>query len=171
MRRPHLLVAVAMLAACSDAPTKSTDLPLSLPALAAAPLSVHSAAPLSAIVWIGCANAGAGEFTQIAGHLRLATFILIGETGRIHIRTSARPDGVVGVGMSTGEKYRGTGGTTEHEHIAASGLPAQYTMVNNFRIIGQGTGNNLLIRSVVHQTVTANGVVTASVSHSSAECR
>ena len=47
----------------------------------------------------------------------------------------------------------------------------QDTFINNFRIIGQGPGNNYLVHQTVHLTVNANGVVTASVSNSSVECK
>jgi hypothetical protein len=43
--------------------------------------------------------------------------------------------------------------------------------VNNFRIIGQGPGNNYLVHEVFHVTINANGEVTAYVDNFSIECK
>jgi hypothetical protein len=47
----------------------------------------------------------------------------------------------------------------------------EYTYVNNFRIIGQGPGNNYLIHNNFHYTINANGELTAWVDNFSAECK
>ena len=77
----------------------------------------------------------------------------------------------MGVGAVSGLKYRGTGGTFEGEGEAAGGFPAVYSFVNNFRIIGQGPGNNLLMHMTVHQTMNANGELTADVDLSNSDCK
>ncbi len=43
--------------------------------------------------------------------------------------------------------------------------------MNNFRIIGQGEGNNFLIHVNGHFTVNANGEVTVANVNFSADCR
>ena len=43
--------------------------------------------------------------------------------------------------------------------------------VNNFRIIGQGTGNNFLVHEIVHLTINANGTATNYVDNFSIECK
>jgi len=43
--------------------------------------------------------------------------------------------------------------------------------VNNFRIIGQGPGNNFLVHETFHFTINANGNVTAFVDHFSVDCK
>jgi hypothetical protein len=53
----------------------------------------------------------------------------------------------------------------------AGPLPITETFVNNFRIIGDGTGNNLLVHSTFHITVNAAGVLTAFVDGFRSECR
>jgi hypothetical protein len=45
------------------------------------------------------------------------------------------------------------------------------TFVNNFRIIGQGPGNNFLVHEVFHITFNANGSITAFVDKFSVDCR
>jgi hypothetical protein len=43
--------------------------------------------------------------------------------------------------------------------------------VNNFRIIGQGKGNNFLVHENLHLTINANGVATAVHDNFSIDCR
>jgi hypothetical protein len=42
--------------------------------------------------------------------------------------------------------------------------------VNNFKIIGEGTAANFLETDIIHVTVNAKGVVTASVEQSTIRC-
>ncbi len=44
------------------------------------------------------------------------------------------------------------------------------TFVNNFRIIGQGSGNDFLIHQTLHITFKANGDLTVLVVDFSADC-
>ena len=78
---------------------------------------------------------------------------------------------VFGVGELSGLQYRGTGGTFEHEGTARDGFPYTYSFVNNFRIIGQGPNNNLLMHMTVHQTINANGDFTADVDLTNSDCK
>jgi hypothetical protein len=43
--------------------------------------------------------------------------------------------------------------------------------VNNFRIIGQGRGNNFLVHENVHLTITANGDVGTAHDNFGVECK
>lgn len=47
----------------------------------------------------------------------------------------------------------------------------QTMFVNNFRIIRQGPGNNLLVREALHVTVNAKGDITATVDNLSVDCK
>jgi hypothetical protein len=46
----------------------------------------------------------------------------------------------------------------------------EYTYVNNFKIVGQGSGNNFMIHETLHLTVNPDGTLTAYVDNYSAEC-
>jgi hypothetical protein len=72
------------------------------------------------------------------------------------------------VGQVTGDKYQGTG-VTQDEFNATVG--AEETFINNFRIIGQGNGNNFLIHQTFHITINADGTMTAFVNMLSVDCR
>jgi hypothetical protein len=155
MRRVALVVAVAGA--------------LALPAHAA--VTVNEKIPLDLLVNVPCANGGLGEDVQLNGMLHeLISFEINGNTasGKAHFQ----PQGVSGVGLTTGAKYRGTGVTQERfkEPVASDGSASTFSFVNNFRIIGQGPGNNLLFHDVVHVTVNANGDVTAEVELHKIDC-
>ena len=108
---------------------------------------------------------------QLIGAIEMHSHSTETGDGGMHMSTHIRPHGVVGVGQSTGAMYRGTGGTFEAEGWAEGGFPYVYSFVNNFRIIGQGPGNNLLVHLVVHQRLDANGELTAEVDLSSSDCK
>jgi len=83
-----------------------------------------------------------------------------------------QPQGISGTGETTGDKYQATGVTKDFSFkLSFQNGQANQTFVNNFRIIGQDSGNNLLVHEVAHITVNANGTVTVSHDNFSAECK
>jgi hypothetical protein len=125
--------------------------------------------PLDMPVFVPCANGGVGEVVWLSGTLHLLSHATDDGSGGFHVSIHSQPQGVSGVGLDTGDKYQGTGVTREDRN-AKPPFPSESTYVNNFRIIGQGPGNNLLIHENVHMTVSANGEVTAEVDNFKAEC-
>ena len=71
-------------------------------------------------------------------------------------------------GQTTVDKYQGTG-VTQDEFNAK--VDMEETFINNFRIIGQGSGNNFLVHETFHVTINANGSVTAFLDNFSIDCR
>src|SRR5919201_1199211 len=69
--------------------------------------------------------------------------------------------GVTGVGETTGVKYQGTGETRFDLNADVVAFPLVVTFVNNFKIIGQGPNNNLLVHENFHVTINADGTLTA----------
>jgi hypothetical protein len=119
-------------------------------------------------IFVPCAAGGAGETVVFTGQLHeLITFNMNaagGVSGLMHFQ----PQGLTGIGMTTGLKYQGTGATTTS---LSGNVGQQMTFVNNFRIIGQGPGNNLLVHENSHVTIDANGNVTASFDDLSIDCK
>jgi hypothetical protein len=120
--------------------------------------------------FIPCANGGAGEVVDGTVDLhRLVTATVNGNNiaGKFH----SQPQGGDLVGLTTGDKYQPTGVT--QGHFKGSLQNGQYTetFVNNFRIIGQGPGNNALVHETFHITINANGVVTVLHDSLSVECK
>ena len=75
-----------------------------------------------------------------------------------------------GGSVNTGDRYQSTGVMQEHFNSPTGGTISE-TFVNNFRLIGPGRGNNLLVHQIVHVTTNANGDVTADVFNSRIQCR
>jgi hypothetical protein len=128
--------------------------------------------PINILVFVPCANGGTGEFVQLSGDLHILFHTTIGDSGHVEIKAHFQPQGVSGVGLTTGDKYQATGVTQQTTTFdSVDGFPFETTFVNNFRIIGQGLGNNFLVHQTFHVTVNANGEVTAFVTNTSVECK
>src|SRR5215471_45324 len=138
---------------------------LGLPTPTRAEVLTNTSVPFAAAVLIRCVP----EVVVLTGELHILITQEVDSDGGIHVKTHFQPQGISGLGTVTGVKYQGTGERQEHFNVRSS--PAiEDTFVNNFRIIGQGPGNNLLVQTTSHITVDANGVVTANVVNASTEC-
>jgi hypothetical protein len=171
MRIGTLLGIAVGLSACAESPIAPSKVIEQPPALSAVTSSSRLTTSFNRTLWISCANDGAGESVALAGEIEIHSHSTEDANGGVHLSTHVRPSHVVGIGLSTGAIYRGTGGTFEAEGDAAGGYPATYSFVNNFRIIGQGPGNNLTMHMTVHQTMNANGELTADVDLTNSDCK
>src|SRR5215475_13983590 len=138
---------------------------IALPTPTRAAVVINTSVPFSALILIPCAP----DIAFLTGDLHVLITQEVDSNGGIHVKAHFQPQGISGVGLLTGDRYQATGVTQEHinDH---SGLAFEDTFVNNFRIIGQGQGNNLLVHTTFHVSVNANGDVTASVLNSSVDC-
>src|SRR6476659_1951258 len=112
--------------------------------------------PFAQVNLVPCANGGAGELVLIEGTLHIQQHITINDN-RVTIKSHFQPQGAGGVGLSTGDSYNATGVTQEVDTLPLTNGAAEFTFINNFRLIGQGSGNNLLVHQTVHTTVNADG--------------
>jgi hypothetical protein len=133
-----------------------------------AAVTSNTTVPFSDLVFVPCANGGAGEFVQITGDVHELLITTTNNGGGVHVKFHYQPQGLTGVGLVTGDTYRATGVTQGETNVAAG---TETTFINNFRLIGPGPGNNLLIHETVHLTVNANGDVTATHDNLSVECK
>jgi hypothetical protein len=129
----------------------------------------NGAVPIDLDVFVPCANGGTGEVVHLSGQLHVLIDATPNAAGGLHLKEQAQPQGLSGVGLTTGDKYQGTGVTQEELNLTPGA--AEFTFVNNFRIIGQGPGNNYLVHEVSHFTINADGTVTANFDKLSVECR
>ncbi len=111
-----------------------------------------------------------GENVVLDGYLHDVEHWIFNGNKRM-IMYHIQPQQVSGVGQLTGVKYQGTGVTQGISHTSFDGSSYVYTQAGNFRIIGQGPGNNFLVHSLIHMTVNANGETTAYVDNFSSECK
>jgi hypothetical protein len=110
-----------------------------------------------------------GEAIHLSGTL-LAQFTFTDTpSGNVEIGFHFNPQGITGVGLTSGATYHATGETLGTTTINAKGGISD-TFVNNFKIIGAGTAQNFLETDVIHLTVNANGDVTATVEKSTIRC-
>jgi hypothetical protein len=110
-----------------------------------------------------------GEAIHLSGTL-LAQFTFTESSGgNVEIGFHFNPQGVTGVGLTSGATYHATGETLGTTTIKAKGGISD-TFVNNFKILGEGSAPNFLETDVMHLTVNANDVVTATVEKSMIRC-
>ena len=133
-------------------------------------ITTNDFVPFALAALIPCANGGAGEIVVIEGTLHIQQHITINDN-RANLKIHAQPQQASGLGLTTGDTYQGTGVTQEQDSIPLTNGAFEFTFVNNFKLIGQGPDNNLLVHQNVHVTVDANGFVTTVVDNTSVECR
>jgi hypothetical protein len=127
--------------------------------------------PLDLWVWVPCALDGAGEYVHLTGELHIVTHIWIDANGGFHAKIHYQPQHLSGYGESSGLRYQGTGVTQSNEKIAGDGLPYVYTYTNNYRMVGQGPGNNYTVHETFHVTINANGEATSEVTNITIDCK
>jgi hypothetical protein len=125
---------------------------------------------ISLPVSIPCANNGSGEDVLLEGILH-ETFHLTVNNNKFLLKIIDNPQGISGTGQVTGDKYHATGETQDVINQSFVNGVYNETYVNNFRIIGQGTGNNFIVHENFHITVNANGTVTALLDNLTADCK
>lgn len=139
------------------------------PALAGATVTVDNASiPFDLFVFVPCAADGAGELVHLQGPIHVLFQFVVDGDGGVHGTSHFQPQGIAGLGLTTGDSYHATGETVDRFN---SKVGLTYTFVNNFKIIGQGPGNNFLVHENLHFTVNANGTLTVTVDNFSVECR
>jgi hypothetical protein len=120
--------------------------------------------------FVPCANAGAGEV--ISGELRLHTLITSTFNGnKISGKYHFQPQGSSLVGAITGDAYQPRGVTQGTFNGSSQNGLYTLTDINNFRLIGPGPGNNLLIHENFHITISANGDMTVTHDNLSIDCK
>jgi hypothetical protein len=135
----------------------------------AASSTISSSVPISLSVFIPCAAGGNGEVVDLSGNLHVVFSDTI-NANHVHLYSHFNPQGVTGTGETTGAKYQATGETLQSFDFSVVSFPFTTTFVNNFKIIGQGPGNNFAVHENAHVTINANGTLTASVDNFSATC-
>lgn len=125
--------------------------------------------PVELLVFVPCANGGSGELIDVSGPLHIVSQLTVTPSGNFSDYFHFQPQGISGVGLTTGAKYQATGITQQRDNF--NGLPFSSTLINNFYMIGQGPGNNFKVHETFHFTVDANGVLTAFVDNFSITCK
>jgi len=127
--------------------------------------------PVTWTVFVPCANDGLGETIVLTGRMHVNDFLSISNDGSWNLKMHIQPMDLQGLGQTTGDKYNGTGVTQSKENMSGKGLPYSWTYVNNYRMIGQGPGNNFTVHETIHFTINANGELTADVVNVKTDCK
>jgi hypothetical protein len=135
---------------------------------AASTVTTNVRTPIDSLVFASCANGGAGEDVAVSGTLHEVFHTTVDNAGGFHVRQESNPQGLSGVGQVTGTQYQVTGGNVLELNMKAA---FEETLVNNFRVIGQGPDNNFVFHQTSHVTVNANGTVTAEHLSFQFECK
>jgi hypothetical protein len=122
--------------------------------------------PILIAVPIPCAN----EIAVLGGDLHILLQTTIDADGGTHLEVHFNPQGVNGAGLTSGNKYQGTG-VTRYDLNTSGPPPFESVSVNNFNIVGQGRDNNMLMHFNTRMSIDANGAATATVSNFKAECK
>jgi hypothetical protein len=127
--------------------------------------------PIDIVQFVPCANGGAGEDVALSGTIHEVYHVTFNSNGGATIKIHDNPQGVSGVGLTTGAKYQATGVTQDIFNVSGNNGQYSETYINNFRVVGQGPGNNFLVHETFHITFNANGELTAFVDNISTTCR
>ncbi len=138
---------------------------------AMAEVAVNQQIPVNRQIWVSCANGGRGEFVRLTGEMHQLILQTWDENGGRHIALQFQPMGITGYGEITGDNYRAAGVTRDERNFQPDSYPQEYTLVNNFRIVGPGPGNNIMVHETYHITLNANGEVTAALDNLRTECK
>ena len=130
--------------------------------------TTNDSVPFNATFFVPCAADGAGELVALSGDLHVLLHATTNDTGGTSIKTHFQPQGISGVGLTTGDTYRGTGVTQQHESNTGAD---EFTFVNNVNLLAPGPGNNLLVHQPIHVTISANGELTSLVANNNVDCR
>jgi hypothetical protein len=143
---------------------------LALSSRANASVQVNDRTDINLTTFVSCAAGGAGEVVDLSGPLHtLISYTVNGNnfSGYYHFQ----PQGISGTGETTGATYQATGVTQQSFKASLQNGQLNLTYVNNFRIIGQGPGNNYLVHETLHLTVNANGALTVFNDNFSIGCQ
>ncbi|MEW6207806.1 MAG: hypothetical protein AB1631_05520 [Acidobacteriota bacterium] len=145
---------------------------LTLPAPASAQAITNTVKvkfPYSGNLYAPCANGGAGEVVSVSGDVQGLISITINDNS-IRMSQHWQGVGISGTGNTTGDLYQAVG-VNRYDTIASFNGQFKQSIADNFRLIGQGSGNNLLMHHTLHVTINSNGDVTVTVDNFWVECK
>lgn len=112
----------------------------------------------------------AGEEIHFSGSFHWNYHTVFKDNGFFHSVFVANDHNISGVGLTTGTKYHEVGATVEVFTFRGT-APFEYNFTITFDFIGQGPGNNVIIKEKVHLTVNANGSTTVFFDKFTQECK
>ena len=136
---------------------------------ASADMVENTTHPLDFTQFVSCANGGAGEDVHLTGEFHTVFAVTTDGSGAFHVVFTGNSQNLSGVGLTTGDSYRGVDQFAQTVLNVAP--PVILTETTTFNLIGQGPGNNLTTHFVFHLTIDANGTARSEVVESSVDCQ
>jgi len=114
--------------------------------------------PFDQTLVIDCNNDGIfDDVIELQGELHVLVTSTTDKNGGVHTTLSAQPVDVWGVGAITGDTYHAVGLT--RQTVNATGDNGEFTYVNNFHIVGHGSGINYKVHETAHMTIVNGNIV------------
>ncbi len=126
------------------------------------------AVPFQKTVYVPCANGGAGENVELSGNTNFVYQMTWTDHG-FTLVYHANHQNVTGVGLTSGERFVGSGVTNGTVMGAWVNNSWVATTNEQMRVVGQNT--NFIVKYQYHLTVTPDGNITASIKEVTAECK
>ncbi len=132
---------------------------------ASAAVVTNTTVPIDAVIPNPCT----GEEIHLTGSARVVATVTEDAGGGTHIKMHFNSQGVSGVGLTSGTRYRGI-----HQENSSSNTrgaaPTVTTERVNIKVVAQGAhGNWIIFSALLHITVNANGTVTVSLGNIKAD--
>jgi hypothetical protein len=138
---------------------------------ASAGIVANRTEPFETVAFATCAAGGGGEEVQLTGKQHILLTETTDPNGKLHSHFSMNQQNVVGVGLTTGDRYRYVDVRSTTVTISNISPPQTWTDTIEFHLIGQGTGSDIVAHVTFHFTVDANGILRVEVIKGFFECR
>jgi hypothetical protein len=116
-------------------------------------------------------NPCADEHVLIEGYFHEVFHMTFPESGGALFRMLLNPQNVVGVGLSTGAKYRFSGTVSDVARFVADNGAQTFTLINQHHFIAKGVSENTVMLETVHVTINADGEVTSALDDVKLKCQ
>lgn len=116
------------------------------------------------------ANSCLGEDVAFGGTLHLASHETFSGSDNFTLIQHIQPQGVTGVGLTSGAKFNLTGIDRQTTQVAGP-LPFVLSYVNRYHIVGTGQAPSFMVQQTFHVTVNANGEITSKPGKLEAVCK
>ena len=132
--------------------------------------TTHVLFPFTPALPVPCANGGAGELVQFSGEVLVINH-LTSNDNHTTIKSHVQPQGLSGVGLTTGDTYHINGGSRNSSTFQTDGGGSTLTLLSITRLVGPGPDNNLLLFQHFRMIFNNNGELVSSEASFSSDCK
>jgi hypothetical protein len=165
-----LSCAVAGLAGCADRALSPTEAPAGrapTPSLALTENDIKI--PYHQPVIVPCGRLGQ-EIVPFDGTIHVLFQMSFSASGRRHLKMQTNAQGMTGIGLVSGDRYRLNGGSSDAYEFDVDGTYTN-TFVNNFHVESAGATGNIVAHETLRVLVDENGIPTVQTVNFTAECK